>query len=104
MKVLQVSKFYPPIRGGIESVAWELTEGLNRAGVSTDVLCANQSPRTVRERPPQGYEVVRVASLGRLMSTSVAPAMVGLLRAMSRDCDLVHVHMPDPMAASALWA
>jgi len=104
MKVIQVSKFYPPIRGGIESVAWELTEGLNRAGVRADVLCANQAPRTVRERAPLGYEIVRAASIGRLMSTSVALPMVGLLRTLSRGCDLIHIHMPDPMAAAALWA
>jgi len=104
MRVVQLSKFYPPIRGGIEAVAWELTEGLNRAGVVTDVLCANQARHTVRERAPSGYEVVRAGSLGIWMSTSIAPAMVGLLRGLSRDSDVVHIHMPDPMAAAALCA
>jgi glycosyltransferase involved in cell wall biosynthesis len=103
MRVLQVSKFYPPVMGGIESVAWELTEGLNRAGVHTDVLCANQHWRTRRERAAAGYEIVRVGSLGMLLSTSMAPAMAWHLARMARDCDVVHLHMPDPMAALALW-
>jgi rhamnosyl/mannosyltransferase len=104
LKVLHISKFYPPVMGGIESAAWELAEGLNRAGLRTDVLCSNQRLPTVRDRMPAGYDVVRAGSLGRLLSTSVAPAMLGELRRMAHGCDVVHVHMPDPMAAFAVWA
>jgi rhamnosyl/mannosyltransferase len=103
MKVLQVSKFYPPVMGGIESVAWELTEGLNRAGVPTDVLCSSHRSRTVHERAPAGYGVVRAGTLGMLLSTSIAPLMGGLLHRMAAGADVVHVHMPDPMAAAAVW-
>lgn len=104
MKVLQVSKFYPPVMGGIESVAWELTEGLNRAGLRADVLCSNQGPHTLRETVPGGYEVTRAASWGMLLSTSMAPAMVRHLHRLAGDHDVIHLHMPDPMAALALLA
>lgn len=104
MKVLQVSKFYPPVLGGIESVTWELTEGLSRAGIPADVLCANQARRTVHEKEAWHYEVVRAASLGMLLSTSMSPAMPLLLKRMQHHYDIVHVHMPDPMAALAVWA
>ena len=103
MRVLQISKFYPPIMGGIESVAWELAEGLNRSGVHCDVLCSNQRPFTERNRAEPGYEIVRAGSLGMVQSTSIAPGMAGHLRRMARRADLLHVHMPDPMAAAALW-
>ena len=103
MKVLQLSKFYPPVWGGIEAAAWELNEGLTRMGVDTDVLCSNQSNRTEETLFEGGYRVVRAASLGMLLSTSVAPAMAWQLRRMARDRDIIHVHMPDPMAAAALW-
>ncbi len=103
MRVLQLSKFYPPVMGGIESVAWELAEGLNRAGVRTDVLCAAGHARTHHEQWPGGYEVRRVASYGTVLSTSVAPGLAWHLREMARSCDLLHVHMPDPAAALALW-
>ncbi len=104
MKILQLTKFYWPVMGGIETVAWELTEGLNRAGYRADVLCAHQRHLTSREPFAGGYDVVRAASLGMLLSTSMAPAMALELRRLSRGCDIIHLHMPDPMAALALWA
>jgi glycosyltransferase involved in cell wall biosynthesis len=48
--------------------------------------------------------VVRAGSLGMLMSTSMAPAMLPHVRRMASGCDVIHVHMPDPMAALAVWA
>jgi glycosyltransferase involved in cell wall biosynthesis len=100
---MQISKFYPPVWGGIEAAAWELSEGLARLGCLADVLCANQSPTTVEDRVPAGYRVVRAASLGMLLSTSMAPALAWQLRRMALGRDIIHVHMPDPMAAAALW-
>ena len=103
MKVLQLSKFYPPIYGGIETVTWELTEGLNAAGVRTDVLCANQAPNTQREHTPAGYDIVRAGSWGQWLSTSMAPAMLRELLGRRGAYDIVHVHMPDPLAAAAIF-
>ena len=103
MKVLQISKFYWPVMGGIESVAWELSEGLNRAGVQADVLCSNQRRQTTREKFSTGYDVVRTASHGMLLSTSMSPAMVRQLCRLAPAYDVLHVHMPDPMAALAVW-
>lgn len=103
MKTLQVSKFYPPVVGGIESVAYELTEGLNRLGIPTDVLCAHTSACTVREKSESGYSIVRSGSMGKVLSTSLAPSMLVEMRRMCRAYDILHVQMPNPMAALALW-
>lgn len=103
MKVLQLSKFYPPHLGGIETVARDLVHGLAALGVAVDVLCANKSRQQVDERDPQGGRVTRAASLGMLLSTSVAPGLLPLLRGRRCDYDIVHVHMPDPLAALAVW-
>lgn len=104
MKVLQLSKFYPPVMGGIEAVAWELTEGLNRLGVPTDVLCSGRQWRSVHQVAKSGYAIARAGTLGMLQSTSMAPPMLPLLRHMAAAADIVHLHMPDPMAAAAFWA
>ena len=103
-RVLQISKFFPPVMGGIETVAWELAEGLNASGARCDVLCSHHEARTVDDRAARGYRIVRAASWGRLLSTSIAPSMVGALRSMAEDYDVVHLHMPDPMAALAVFA
>jgi rhamnosyl/mannosyltransferase len=103
-RVLQLGKYHPPVAGGIETVARELTLGLNRAGVATDVLCADLSRRTVVEHADTGYRIVRAGRWGRLLSTAIAPSMVTAMHEARDEYDLVHAHMPDPMAALALLA
>lgn len=103
MRVLQISKFFPPEHGGIEVCAREIAEGLTDAGIANDVLCCARGRATVRERAPSGYSVVRAGSLGQLHAMSVAPALVGETGRMAADRDVLHVHMPDPMAALAVW-
>ncbi|MCU0970085.1 MAG: glycosyltransferase [Rubrivivax sp.] len=101
--MLQVSKFYPPVHGGIEAVARDLARGFVRHGLATEVLCAHDRPRTVHEVDDAGVPVTRAASLGLVLSTSMSPALAWLLRRRRRRDDIVHVHMPDPMAALAVW-
>ena len=103
MRVLQISKFYPPVLGGIETVAGALGTGLNRHGVRTDVLCANHRLLTRHETAGSGYDVWRAGSFGSLLSTSMAWAMPGLLARRRTHYDMLHVHMPDPMAAAAVY-
>ena len=103
MRILQLSKFYPPVMGGIESVAFELTEGLNKVQIATDVLCAHTGWRTQRERASSGYSIVRAGAMAKVLSTSMSPALIREMVRMAGDYDLIHVQMPDPMAALALW-
>ena len=102
MRVLHLSKFYPPVRGGIESATYELAEGLNRRGVSADVLCANDMFASRAEVTDSGYMVLRSGSLGTLLSTSMSPMLAWHARRMVQEYDVIHVHMPNPMAALAL--
>jgi rhamnosyl/mannosyltransferase len=102
VKILQMSKFYPPVAGGIESVVYALAEGLNAVGQRTDVLCANTAPKTVREHKAGGYDVTRAASFGTLLSTAISPSLIAETCRLAPRYDVVHVQMPDPMAALAL--
>lgn len=103
MKVLQVSKFYPPVLGGIETVARDLSDGLVRHGVEVEVLCANTRARHAEDVDAAGVRVTRAARLGMLQSTSMAPTLPWLLRQRRDGADIVHVHMPDPLAALAVY-
>lgn len=104
MKVLQLSKFYPPELGGIEAVARDLSAGLSARGVTVEVLCANRRWQRSLEHDAVGVPVTRAASLGLVLSTSMAPGLVAELWRRRAAFDIVHVHMPDPMAALAVWA
>lgn len=103
MRILQLSKFYPPVEGGIEAVTREIAEGLAARRVGSDVLCAHTGRGTVEETSSHGVRVTRASSWGQALRTSVAPQMVRLLAARHAGYDLIHVHMPDPLAALALW-
>jgi rhamnosyl/mannosyltransferase len=103
MRVLQFGKFYPPYIGGIEKVMFDITEGLNRRGISCDVLCSN----TVREYVDEdggGYRIIRTASYGEFLSVSVTPRIIREFGRIHADYDIVHVHLPNPLASIALLA
>lgn len=101
MKVLQVGKFYPPQKGGMETVLYDLTEDLNKNGVKTDVLCSNVTPHTSIEKI-HNYKVVRAANLGMFASTPLSPLMIKYLRELSNDYEIAHIHHPNPTANMAL--
>jgi glycosyltransferase involved in cell wall biosynthesis len=102
MRVLQFGKFYPPHIGGIEKVMFDITEGLNRRGIRCDVLCSNKERKYVEESL-NGYQVVRTKSYGVFFSASITPQIVRKLKEMQGDYEIIHVHLPDPMANVALF-
>jgi rhamnosyl/mannosyltransferase len=101
MRVLQFGKFYPPSIGGIERVMCDITEGLNSSGIRCDVLCSNETNRFV-DGTVNGYRVVRTRSYGVYLSTSLSPQLTSKLREMHKHYDIIHAHLPDPMANVAL--
>ena len=103
IKVLHLSKFFPPFRGGIETVVYELTEGFNHRGITTDVLCSNSIRKNEQEITASGYKVTRSASLFQLLSTSISPAYIYFAKKLCGQYNIIHVHLPNPMAALAMW-
>ena len=100
MKILQLGKFYP-IRGGVEKVMWDLTQGLRERGVECDMLCAKLDGDSF-EGDDEG-KVMTVRAIAKKAGTMIAPQMISRLRKICKDYDIIHVHHPDPMAALALW-
>lgn len=101
MKILQFGKFFPPDVGGIENFMHDLTEELSQK-IRCDVLCSNSRNKTVIERK-ENYTVTRTASFGELFSTSISPAMIYWLGKIGNDYDIIHLHLPDPMATFAYF-
>ena len=93
MRVLQLGKFYDPFLGGMETVLKEICESLAHE-VQFQVVVANTCWRTEHEN--RKVPVTRVGSLGKLLSCSIAPTYP--LWARKFDPDLIHVHLPNPLA------
>ena len=102
MKILQLGKFYPPDTGGIETVIYDIAEVLNKNNtISCDVLCSNKN-YTYKEELINGYKVMRTKTFGIYFSTSFTLQMIFKLKEIIQNYDVIHVHLPDPMANIAL--
>jgi rhamnosyl/mannosyltransferase len=103
MRILQLGRFYPPDVGGIETVIFEIAEGLNANNIVCDVLCSNKINKLDISKVGK-YKVIRSPSLTHILSTSISPLLILQLRKVINDYDIVHLHHPDPMATLALLA
>lgn len=103
MRILQFGKFYPPDLGGIEKVMQDLCDGLRQRGIICDVLCSNSSNHYQEDTTSHGAMIYRTASFGKIASTSISPQMIVKLRELINNYDIIHIHLPDPMATLALF-
>ena len=97
LRVLQLGKYYPPEKGGIERVVATLCLGEN-ALVESSALVCNKGRKTTVEQVG-GVTVRRVGSVATVGAVTLAPALpFWLARATA---DVVMLHEPNPMALLA---
>ena len=101
MHVLHVGKYYPPYRGGIETVVEQLCRGLARRGLQITALVSNDSAATVDETI-DGVRVLRLGRTAELNSQPLNLRLVPELRQMRFDA--LHFHTPNPVGALAVLA
>jgi glycosyltransferase involved in cell wall biosynthesis len=99
IRVLQVGKYYPPFRGGIESHVADLSVALKGRQIDVEVLVSNDKRETTHE-VIDGIPVTRSGTLVKLASTPICPGMLAKL--FQVDHDIVHLHLPSPLSAMAL--
>ncbi|OGL43034.1 MAG: hypothetical protein A2161_01195 [Candidatus Schekmanbacteria bacterium RBG_13_48_7] len=92
-RIIQVGKFYPPVKGGIETHLYDLCTGIKNH-VSVTVLVANETCKTVVENI-DGIKIIRAANLMTFKSQPICPSLPGLL--MKQQADLIHLHLPNPL-------
>ena len=98
LRVLHLGKFYPPVRGGMETALQTLCAGQNEA-IQSQALVMNRARKTMHE-VVEGVKVTRVASWMTVGAVAVAPGLpLWLARA---DADVIVIHEPNPMALLAV--
>lgn len=102
MKVLEIGKFYPPQRGGMETVLHDLSTGLARRGHAVRALVAAPGEDSSRD-VIDGVEVERSGNWGTVRSVPVCPTLPADVRRALREFDpeVVHLHVPHPLGALA---
>ncbi len=92
MRVLHIGKYFPPVKGGIETHVRDLCMGLAKKGM--DVTCVVSADKSSVENF-QGIKLIRIADL----FSSRHPFNLGLVPFLKRNhFDIVHLHMPNPCA------
>jgi glycosyltransferase involved in cell wall biosynthesis len=99
MRIVQLYKDYPPVRGGIESSLQLLAEGLAARGHQVTVLVTAAGLHGRRERR-NGVEIVWCGRWAAPAGTPLAPAYLPAL--LAQPADLLHLHHPYPPADAAL--
>ncbi len=101
MRILHLSKFYPPDPGGLEQVVACLAAGAADRGHQVRVVCATGSAwaedpgKRKTEAYHSGLVVARLPTHGIIWSQPIAP---GYLSAARWPADVVYVHRPNPLA------
>ena len=111
MKIMHIGKYYSPFRGGMETVLQNIAEGLLERSREVTVLVAGDDSLErveVLGDPKTGRtgRLVRAAVYGHYNSQ---PLTLDLLAALRRevarqDPDLIHLHLPNPLAAAVFLA
>ncbi|MEA5581254.1 glycosyltransferase [Nodularia harveyana UHCC-0300] len=105
MRIIHLSKYYPPDRGGIETHIQTLARTQAAMGAEVNVICVNRFDKrgNLSTRTKTVYEKdgdVKVTRVGRLLSVSGFDVCLGLCRKISKFVNhsntIFHLHTPNP--------
>jgi len=100
-RVLQVNKLYYPVIGGVEKTLQQIAEGLKDKTDMQVLVCQPKGKRVVQNI--NGVKVHKASSFGMLFSMPISLDFFQQFRKLSKDCDILHVHMPFPLADLAAF-
>lgn len=100
IRVLQVGKYYPPYRGGMETHLADLCQTI-KDRVDLRVLVAHTENQALSERI-EDVPVQRLATPWKLFSNPICPSLQREIR--EAKVDVIHCHWPNPMALAAIMA
>ncbi len=99
LRILHLGKYYPPVRGGIETVVETLSRGEAEWAESSALVLNERCATTFEHR--DGVAVRRVGRIAKAGSVALAPTLpFWLARA---EADILVLHEPNPMALVAYF-
>jgi glycosyltransferase involved in cell wall biosynthesis len=99
MKVLHLGKFYPPAKGGMETILELICDRTSR-DVHNRVLVANSGWAASEERHGD-VDVLRVPTIAKIGAVAICPTLPFQLARES--ADVIVIHEPNPMALLAYF-
>ena len=96
MKVLFLTKYYPPSEGGIERYSHLICTGLAERNVQVEVVAASEGDRTSRVELMDGVRVYRMGSLCEVKGVPISPGLPALVKRVASRFDLIHLNFPNP--------
>lgn len=102
MRILHISKYYPPYRGGIEDICFSFVQFL-KSEYEEKVVCFNDSCHSILS-DVDGVEVMRAGTLCEFASQPLSLSFFFILRKYIRTFapEVIHLHLPNPLACMYL--
>jgi glycosyltransferase involved in cell wall biosynthesis len=97
VRIVQVSPFFAPHTGGVESYVRNLAREFAREGHDVTVVTSRYERRLPLEERFEGYRILRARSLFVAANTPFDWGTAGVLRRV--DADVVHLHYPPPLTS-----
>ncbi len=97
MRIVQVTPFFHPHAGGVESHVRSLAREFAREGHDVTVVTSRYQSSLPREEQTEGYRVLRTRTLGVAFNTPFDMGTGRMLRGL--DADVVHLHYPPPVTS-----
>ena len=97
MQIAQVSPWFHPHLGGVESHVQSLARELSSRGNEVTVVTTRHLPSVPAEEDFEGVRILRVKPRAITLRTPIAPRIRGVVERLRSD--VVHAHSPPPMSA-----
>ena len=97
MRIVQVTPWYYPHLGGVESHVEALSRELAGRGHDVTIVTTRHDPSSPPEETVEGVRIVRADPRAILLRTPIVPRMRGVLQELPMD--VVHAHSPPPLSA-----
>lgn len=97
MRIVQVSPWFYPHLGGVESHVQGLSRELAARGHEVTVVAARHTSSAPERESTDGFDIIRVKPRMVVLRTPIAPRIRSVLRDLP--ADVVHAHLPPPLSA-----